>query len=54
MLSIRLHGRTIKLPMSGSVLKLKPSAHILLSLDHSAEFFQVPEAIDDKPTIITE
>ena len=40
--------RTIKLPMSGSVLKVNPSAQILLSLNHNAEFFQVPEAIDDK------
>lgn len=40
--------RTIKLPMSGSVLKINPSAHILLSQDHKVEFFQVPESIDDE------
>ena len=40
--------RTIKLPMSGSVLKINPSAHILLSQDHSAEFFEIPDAIDGK------
>ena len=40
--------RPIKLAMSGSVLRINPSAHILLSQDHEADFFQVPEAIDDK------
>jgi hypothetical protein len=40
--------RTIKLAISGSVLRVDPSAHISLSQDHGAEFFQVPEAIDDR------
>ncbi len=39
--------RTIKLPMTGTVLKINSSAHILLSPDHKAEFFHVPETIND-------
>ena len=34
--------------MTGSILKINPSAHILLSSDHKAEFFQVPEATSDE------
>jgi hypothetical protein len=39
--------RTIKMPMTGMVVKISPAAHISLSPDHKAEFFQVPEAIGD-------
>ncbi len=34
--------RTIKLPMNGARLNIDPSAHIVLSADHKAEFFSVP------------
>jgi hypothetical protein len=42
--------RTIKMPISRMVLKISPAAHISLSSDHKAEFFQVPEAIRDDLT----
>ena len=34
--------RSITRPMSGSRLKIDPSAHIVLSADHNVEFFSVP------------
>lgn len=46
--------RTIKQPMTGTILRINPSAHILLSPDHKVEFFQVPEMIhDDTPCSVT-
>lgn len=38
--------RIIKLPMSGARVSIDPAAHIVLSADHKAEFFAVPDELD--------
>jgi hypothetical protein len=45
--------RTIDLPMSGSPFKINPLARIHLAADHKAEFFSVPEALDDLQCTVT-
>jgi hypothetical protein len=45
--------RSINLPINGSQLKINPSAHIILSADHTAQFFCVPEELDGSSCSVT-
>jgi len=45
--------RTIKLPTKGSLLKINPSARIILSADHKAAFFYVPADLDGLSCSVT-